>query len=96
MMIPISAMVMVITIGMIIAILVIIPVLVLIAALVIIPVLVLIVAVMRPRLTDSSRHESGKENGHYQQHSAVMPRYFIFHIHKVMDFMGHCDGVFTP
>jgi len=55
-----------------------------------------VISITRLRLSDSSRHESRKDNGHYQQHSAVMPRYFIFHIRKIMDFMNPCNGVFTP
>jgi hypothetical protein len=50
------------------------------------------ISVMRQRLADASCHESGEENGHYQQHSAVMPQHFIFHIRKVTNFSIHVMG----
>jgi hypothetical protein len=47
---------------------------------ILVPIVILVlIAIMGPRLIDSSQHETGKESSHYQQHSAVMPRHYSFH-----------------
>jgi hypothetical protein len=80
--VPISAMVMVVTIAVIIAMLV--------------PITVpVLVAIMRLRLNDSSEEEGGKEDRDCQQHTAVMPQHYIFHSLRVVDFMDHRNGAFT-
>ena len=55
-----------------------------------------VISITRLHLSDSAQQESGKENGHYQQHSAVIPQHYVFHNSKIMQFMNRCNGVFTP
>jgi len=53
----------------------------------ILPILVsVVISVTRLHLHGSSQQESRKENGHYQQHSAVIPQYIIFHVYKLTHF----------
>ena len=53
-----------------------IPVVMIVAVVIPVPVLV---ATISLGLADSSQQEGGEKDSHYQQHSAVMPRHYIFH-----------------